>query len=80
MDAQGRVEGLQADFEGLLDAQVSNSDWVIDALLFSLMFAGFLHFANNLTSLLGQVDANREELCNIDVLIPSLACRRIGIG
>ena len=69
MDAQSRVQRLQVDFEGLLHFEVGHGHGVVDTLLFGLVPARLLDLANHFAALFGQVDADGEELGNVDVCV-----------
>ena len=72
-DSKGWIQGVQADLEGLLDTEVGDCDWIINTFLLGLMLAWLFHLSNNLATLFWKVDADGEELCDIDVCMLFLA-------
>ena len=80
-DAQSWIQRLQVDFESLLYFEVGHGHGVVDTLLFGLVPSRLLNLANHFTALFGQVDADGEELCNVDVCVVLQAISRVlGIG
>ena len=69
-DVEGRIDCVQTHLDGLLDAEVSNSDGIVFALSSCLQVGGLMNLANNLAALLTEVDADREELGDVNVLVP----------
>ena len=75
---QGRIKVLQADFESFLHANISDSHGVIYTFIFSLMLSGLLDLSNDLAALLGQVDADRKEISDLDLaLLVQVTNRRV---
>ena len=63
-----RVESSEAHLDGLLDAQIGDSDGTVLALLLSLKITRLLDLTNDLATLLREVDADRKELSDVDIL------------
>ena len=63
-----RVESSKAHLDGLLNAQVGDSDGTVLALLLSLKITRLLDLTNDLATLLREVDADRKELSDVDIL------------
>ena len=71
-DSEVGIERVEADLNGFLDAQISDSHGVVDTLRRSLQVARFMHFANDLATLFAEVDADRQELRHTDFGASSL--------
>lgn len=63
------VEVLEVYFEGFLYGEIGKSHGIFNTFGLNLEIAGFLNSSNDLATLLGEEDADRQELSNIDVSV-----------